>query len=181
MLLLLFSIVISFSTIHVASRDRQDRTSRFTNVEDNQVTSAVGLAVRGIDVLAFDSAPAHLADVRLGREDFFGFLYRNAVFLRQLFNELVFPNDLADDHRGESYHRRCRKTQRMLPVGSYTAYKLFHDTQRGWDATPHCKAARAAELSPLSPAARRKQIRYFAYLPISCPCAITWPSIAFIN
>lgn len=62
-------------------------------------------------MLVFYSAFTHSTNVRVRAQNLFGFHDGDGVLPRQLFNELVFPNDFPDDHDEKSYHSISAKNR----------------------------------------------------------------------
>src|ERR1041385_5330919 len=103
-------IKLPFEIAHIPRRNRQKRAGKFSNVEDDQVPPGLCLTQSSIQVFAREVSARHLTNIWICIENFFYFKNRYAVLPLQLFNELVFPNDFANDHVQRSYHHsNCRR------------------------------------------------------------------------
>ena len=67
--------------------------------ENDQVPASIRLPESRINILVRDSTLGNFANQRVANQHFFNFKDGYAVLLLQFFNELVFPDDLANDHR----------------------------------------------------------------------------------
>src|SRR5438128_9900855 len=74
-------------------------------MEDDEIPAGIRLSKGGINILIFCSTLGNSANERFAPKHFFNLKNPDAMLPLQLFNELVFPNDFADDHDEKSYHR----------------------------------------------------------------------------
>src|ERR1041385_9214985 len=102
-------IKLPFEIAHIPRRNRQERAGKFSNVEDDQVPTGLCLTQSSVQVFAWEVSTGHLTNIWICIENFFNLKNRDAVLLLQLFNELVFPNDFANDHEKRSYHHSLHK------------------------------------------------------------------------
>jgi len=71
-------------------------------MEYDQVSTTIRLPEGRINILILDSTFSNSANERFAAQYIINFRDRDAVLLFELFNELIFPNDSANNHQQKS-------------------------------------------------------------------------------
>src|SRR5882724_8569529 len=99
---LLSAIQFSLAVGHVACRDRQRPSVEFQNEERDQVSSCIGLAESGVDVLTLSVATFYEAKLWSAEEEALYFVDLDPMLPSQFLNNLVEPDEAGNPQPRDS-------------------------------------------------------------------------------